>query len=650
MRDRYDIVFMPHKDYHSKTYLGIYNHLKALGVSAAFLKPVERHSKSGAVEALQGHPVTWLENDDFTSVLRTPAAVVTMNDWDLSSAHLLDHCKIMGTRVIGLQEGTTDFLRNNWNHPKYADPKRLPYARADFLLLASDFDASYFADRPHAVIGMDRVEPLFAEEVSFPAAPVVVLNLNFSYKVCLEFSRAWLDSAAAACSALGLDYIISVHPQDETDLSGYEDRIRREPLHDLLRGASLFVSRFSNAIYEALALGKPVVYFNPHGEQARTFNEAEGAFSVARNDDELRAAIAHEVSQREIRARAKPYFESHLSLIPGRLSAERAAEAIANLLRSLPRPQPRRPDRPPAVSIIVPVHDVEPWLDRCLDSLLGQTMGDLQILLVDDASSDGSLALLREYERLDERIVVHRLLLQSGQSRARNIGMMQAHGETTMFVDSDDWLHPDACLKAHDRMRDGENDVVVFDYFDYRQPISTPAQHADFSAVAAGGVERADFLKICSPCTKIYRTAFLRRIEAYFPEATIFEDWFWTMQWATQAKTISALAEPLYFYRRDRTGSTTSGQRSEVEVMRGIVRNLGMSKRFLDARGMDYSPLAILINKADARIRIDKKHVRNEERVAGYAMLRDYLLASFPAGLPRGVTQRSILALYLGAS
>ncbi len=186
MRNRYDIIFTPHKDYHSRTFLGIANALEARGLTVAFLKPTERHSASGAVEALKGEPVVWLENEDFTSVERSPAAVITMNDWDQSAAHLLAHCRLMGIRVIGLQEGTTDFLRNNWQNAGYNDPARLPYSHSDFLLLASDFDAQYFPERPHAVIGMDRVEPLFLDEVFFPKKPVVLLNLNFSYKVCLE--------------------------------------------------------------------------------------------------------------------------------------------------------------------------------------------------------------------------------------------------------------------------------------------------------------------------------------------------------------------------------------------------------------------------------------------------------------------------------
>lgn len=650
MRNKFDLIFMPHKDYHSRTYLGINKILESKGVSTAFLKPTERHSQSGAIEVLAGEKVTWLENNDFNSLERAPKAVVTMNDWDQSAAHLLDYCKLMGIKIIGLQEGTTDFLRVNWNNPLYTDPARRPYLRSDFLLLASDFDASYFPEAPHAVIGMDRVEPLFHEKVTFPKRNLAIVNLNFSYKVCLEYSRSWLESVANACKAIDLDFVISVHPQDETDVKNFEDRIRREPLHDLIRQGSLFVSRFSNAIYESLAVGKPVVYFNPHGEESRTFNESEDAFSVARNDDELKSALEYELTQRNIRKRAHAYFSSHLSLVSDLSSSERAATAIMTQLEKLERPAPRiNSNRNSAsVSIIIPAHNIAPYLDRCLDSLLNQTLSDLQIILIDDASSDETLDIMKKYENLDRRIDVQRLHMQSGQSRARNIGMMRVQGSAIMFVDGDDWLRPDACWKAFYKMKNDAADIVVFDYYDYNDPVSTPARHFDFRSVAVGNYKRSDFLRICSPCTKIYNTGFLKRIEAYFPEATIFEDWFWTMQWAVQAKKISALADPLYFYRRNRAGSTTSGHRSEVEVMRGIIRNLGMSKRFLDARGEDYAPLVTLLNKADSRIRLDKNGVSEDERQSGYKILQHYLRSTFHAGLPDGVTQKSIIDLYAG--
>lgn len=621
--------------------------LEGQGASVAFLEPTELHSNSGAVEAIGHDNVHWIANDDFTSIVRSPNLVLTMNDWDQSAAHLLEHCKQMGIGIIGLQEGTTDFLRNNWGGRGYCDPERLPYTKSDFLLLASNFDATYFPNRPHTVIGMDRVEPLFAEDVSFPEQPIVLINLNFSYKVCLEFSRDWLVSVTKTCEALGFEYVLSVHPQDETDVSGFEDKIDTAPLHELLKKSTLFVSRFSNAIYESLALGKPVVYFNPHNEKSRTFNEPEGAFSVARSDKELLELLKYEITQRDIRERAQTYFESHLSLEKSRSSAERAADAILNLIREKPTApfiQPS-PGNAPDISIIVPAYNVAPYLDRCIDSLCRQTCQNTEIILIDDCSTDHTGKIMTEYARRDARLTTNSLTMRSGQSRARNIGMMRARGKAIMFVDGDDWLAPDACEKALAELQASRAEVVLFDLFEYLQPKSKIIQHFDFDEVKKPGFDRSELLKICSPCTKIYQTDFLRRIGAYFPEAAIFEDWFWTLQWATQARKISAISDPLYYYRKNRPGSTTTGNRSEVEAMRGIIRNLDMSKRYLDNRGLNYRSLSVLINKADARVRNDAT-ISEHDRLACYGMLAEYLRSTFYLGLPAGVTQKSIRKAY----
>ncbi len=649
MRPTFDLVFMPHKDYHSQAMHPIAEGLEALGYSCAFLEPTAAHMGNGAVEALADKAVHWLKGDDFTSRIRAPKAVMVMNDWDVASSHRLNYCKQMGIEIIGLQEGTTDFLRKNWDNKGYSDPKRLPYTNSDFLLLASNFDASYFPDRPHAIIGMDRVEPLFKQSTFFPKRSKVLININFSFKTCLEFSRDWLVDVATSCETLGLDYVISVHPQDETDLTGYEDKVSAEPLHDLIHKSSVFVSRFSNAIYESLALGKPVVYYNPHKEGSRTFNEAEGAFSVANNPEALLESIAFEVKERRIRQRAQPYFESHLSIDAGRSSTDRAVEALDKRFKILAAKRDAleaRAPEPDKISIILPVYNVSEYLDRCLDSIINQSYRNLEIIAVNDASSDNSLNILKAYATDDTRIKIIDRPMQSGLSSVRNLAMMQASGKAMMFVDSDDWLAPDACEQAMTRLIEDESDVVVFDCYDYFEPESKWVSHYSADEINNGTFRRHNFAKICAVWTKIYRTDFVRRIAARFPDGANFEDWFWTVQWASNADKITALAQPLYFYRRNRPGSITSGMRTEAEQMRNIVRNLALSEAYLTARKLDKGLLVILLNKADVRIRRDKVKMLEQARRDAYDVLGSYLATAYPASLPHGVRAPSVVASY----
>lgn len=96
-------------------------------------------------------------------------------------------------------------------------------------------------------------------------------------------------------------------------------------------------------------------------------------------------------------------------------------------------------DKKVGVSVVVPVYNAEPYLDRCIKSLINQTYKNLEIILVDDGSTDGSLELCRQYEKIDKRITtIHQE--NSGQNAARKTGLFYSHGECVSFIDSDDWI------------------------------------------------------------------------------------------------------------------------------------------------------------------------------------------------------------------
>ena len=101
------------------------------------------------------------------------------------------------------------------------------------------------------------------------------------------------------------------------------------------------------------------------------------------------------------------------------------------------------------ISLIVPVYNAERYLHACVDSLLAQTLPDLQIILVDDGSTDGSPAIAQAYAKQDKRIEVYRQT-HAGQSAARNLGLSHAQGDYIAFVDADDSIDPDWCQKHLD--------------------------------------------------------------------------------------------------------------------------------------------------------------------------------------------------------
>ncbi|MDR1027734.1 MAG: glycosyltransferase [Rickettsiales bacterium] len=114
----------------------------------------------------------------------------------------------------------------------------------------------------------------------------------------------------------------------------------------------------------------------------------------------------------------------------------------------------------PKVSVIVPVYNVAPYLARCLDSLVGQTLGDIEIICVDDKSTDNSLAILREYAARDARIKIIALPENGGVANARNAGLAAASGEYIGFVDSDDFVDAAFYERLWSRARDFNADIA----------------------------------------------------------------------------------------------------------------------------------------------------------------------------------------------
>ena len=119
----------------------------------------------------------------------------------------------------------------------------------------------------------------------------------------------------------------------------------------------------------------------------------------------------------------------------------------------------------PKVSVLVAVYNAEKYLRACLDSLLNQSLQDIEIVCVDDASTDNSLPLLNEYAARDGRLKVATLAKNSGISHTRNVALGMSTGEYVCMVDSDDWLSDDALqLSAHVLDNEQEVDCVLFDF------------------------------------------------------------------------------------------------------------------------------------------------------------------------------------------
>ncbi|UJF15261.1 glycosyltransferase [Jeotgalibaca sp. MA1X17-3] len=115
------------------------------------------------------------------------------------------------------------------------------------------------------------------------------------------------------------------------------------------------------------------------------------------------------------------------------------------------------------VSIIVPVYNVEKYLKKSIESLMNQTLKDIEIILVNDGSTDNSLFICKQYEKKDFRIKVIDKN-NGGVSSARNIGIELASGQYIGFIDPDDWIEPEMYEKMYSKIEKTKSDVCICNY------------------------------------------------------------------------------------------------------------------------------------------------------------------------------------------
>lgn len=218
----------------------------------------------------------------------------------------------------------------------------------------------------------------------------------------------------------------------------------------------------------------------------------------------------------------------------------------------------------PLISIIIPVYNVEQYLTRCLDSVINQTYSNLEIIIVDDGSTDNSGSICDEYSKADSRImVIHQA--NGGLSAARNTGINNASGDMIGFLDSDDYVDANAYNMMLNRMLLESSDMVVcsYDYVDEngkslarKSPINTDLI-----------VDTYDYFKLLTEenggyyitaWNKLYRRSLFEDIR--FPVGKVHEDNFIVHLIVSKCKKISIITNSLFYYTQ-RSNNISSGSK-----------------------------------------------------------------------------------------
>ena len=181
------------------------------------------------------------------------------------------------------------------------------------------------------------------------------------------------------------------------------------------------------------------------------------------------------------------------------------------------------------VSIVVPVYNSERYIGRCLDSLINQTLQQIEIITVNDASPDDSIKILKKYEeKYPGKIVVIDSKENLKPGGARNLGIDFAKGEYIGFVDSDDWVENNMYEELYNKAKENDTDIVDSYYTLSKGPgESGKALSADRSDVTGViNVEKRKKLLVYtgSVCSKIYKKSFLKEYNLRFPSKVFYED------------------------------------------------------------------------------------------------------------------------------
>lgn len=219
------------------------------------------------------------------------------------------------------------------------------------------------------------------------------------------------------------------------------------------------------------------------------------------------------------------------------------------------------------VSIVVPVYNVESYLPECIESLINQSYQDIEIILVDDSSTDDSLAICRIYEKKDRRIRVYHKD-NGGAASARNYGLDRVNGEFICLVDSDDFVSQDYVSKLLERLKSTGSDIAVCSYVQlyknakvknpYTYPVTTMSQ-----------IEYLERFLSDWTCgiawNKMFKYELIEGIR--YTEGHKIDDEFFTYLAVMNCKQVSIFSEELYYYRMRASSVMSNAEKYQKEML-----------------------------------------------------------------------------------
>ncbi len=313
------VLFCPSNDTHSQTFLAVSKHLP--NTKILHFGHQDRLEKTR--EFLKARNIAFYSGGPEIIEKIKPVVLVVGNDWSDDTIALIDAAWALRVPTACIQEGALDVGTNMHRMERCHFP--LLQGPVMFSLLPHEFN--FLTGNPR----FDGLEP-----APLPARPMVMINSNFTYGIHESDRKAWVESVVEVCKRLGVDYFIAQHPRDTGKFPDFKVKPSGvDSVHGLLRESSILISRFSTLVYEAMLLGRPCIYYNPHGEtMLLQAGQPEQGLLKASTPDSLCHLLGGNMSGggQRLREGINSYIRKHCGVVDGN-AARRCAMALEKIAR-----------------------------------------------------------------------------------------------------------------------------------------------------------------------------------------------------------------------------------------------------------------------------------------------------------------------------
>ena len=236
----------------------------------------------------------------------------------------------------------------------------------------------------------------------------------------------------------------------------------------------------------------------------------------------------------------------------------------------------------PVFSVILPVYNVEKYLEHCLESIQNQTFKDFEVLCVDDASTDSSLSLLEEFSKKDNRFKIFRHITNQSLGSARNTALSNVRGEYICCVDSDDWIDVTLLEKVYNAFEQNNVDSVWYNAWEYyehngsKKEFPLVLNKTKIGEIQEGPLtitsENIGYYAVNS-WLKVYRTSVIREHNICWLPKVYYEDVFFHFNYFIVAPQVYVINDNLYYYLR-RKASITGNNKLKLSRDEDMYKNL----------------------------------------------------------------------------